>query len=133
MRGLAEETTGISQFAFLSQAPEDYIPSHPLLHPSIESLSSLAICYGLRLCLNDAILENKLIGRKSEPLFSLLDRAVEKKVYSVTEAIVVGKFLAKHGFDIEKDLKGLEGHVSRMLGIRYARIIDWDPTACERT
>jgi cytidylate kinase len=111
---LAEETTGISQYSFFSQAPSAYVRSQRLLHPDIRSLLGLAICYGLRLCLNNVIKEREFINHVSEPLFSLLDRALEKGYYSVAEATNVGKTLAENGFDITQDKRGLEGLITRM-------------------
>ncbi|OIW26426.1 hypothetical protein CONLIGDRAFT_472512 [Coniochaeta ligniaria NRRL 30616] len=120
----AERTTGISQHTFLSQIPPVfYRATLPEINNDSTTAMSLAAYNCLYLYLNDCLrLQPDVIRQTDERLFSaLLSREDESKwMYRVAEInarriptvaqdiLHMGRFLLGHGFEIDKDIPGLE-------------------------
>jgi hypothetical protein len=123
----AEKTTGVSQYAYLSQLPPKvYDKIMPESLPrSNQSGLGLATFSGLWLYLKDALNhDERVIQNTTEELFLILFHRgltirydtpiVGRQMASDPEIVEMGKFLLQHGFNLERDPVGVSILMARL-------------------
>ncbi|KAK3689476.1 hypothetical protein B0T22DRAFT_513888 [Podospora appendiculata] len=122
----SEDTTGVSQYAYLSQIPTVYYGNMKFQHDLAKRVSglTLAVRQGMWLYLKDALRHDKHVFEYTvEPLFSALMVRGEKQIrmterqrldltsgesIATTSNIVdMGRFLLENGFNIGQDQGGV--------------------------
>ncbi|KAK3317712.1 hypothetical protein B0T19DRAFT_296559 [Cercophora scortea] len=131
----AEETTGVSQFAYLSRIPKTFYTKMKFRGPNGIPANSFGLAtaarYGLWLYLKEAMRHDKYVFENTiEPLFSGLmagergdptiakqhwvDLTFDKSTTLALDVVEMGHFLLQNGFRVENDREGVRSLLLRM-------------------